>query len=216
MSVPADSGSSDETPSTDSGSLLAQTQFTRWFRWHLAAALAVFFASAFGGYAVLSAFSIDDIAALVPQDTPLATEDIDFFFIMFNNLRVLFMTLAGVLTGGLISLFILFSNGAIIGAVVSVAVKQTSWAWILAALLPHGVLELSAFFIAASIGMRVPHRLVRYLLGWDETPLTKVELFEIGVLTVVLVLMIVVAAWIEIYVTPDVISWVGGPEVDVG
>ena len=66
--------------------------------------------------------------------------------------------------------------------------------------------------MAASIGLRVPHRFVRYLLGWDERPLSRVELFELAVISVLLVAMIVVAAYIEVYVTLDVVEWVGGPD----
>lgn len=213
MSVPAEANSADESLGSKIGSLHRQARYTRWFRWHLAAALAVFFASAFGGYAIFGSLSIDDLIALMPQDSPLANVDIDFAFIMFNNLRVLLMVLLGSITGGLLSLFVLFTNGIIVGAVVGIVVQQTSWAVILAALLPHGILELSAFFMAAAIGLRVPHRIVRYLLGWDETPLTRVEAFEILVLGVVLVAMIVVAAWIEVNVTPRIIEMVDGGEV---
>jgi uncharacterized membrane protein SpoIIM required for sporulation len=75
------------------------------------------------------------------------------------------------------------------------------------------VIELSAFFTAAAVGLRVPHRTARYLTGYDETPLTRVEAFELVVLGVVLVVMIVVAAWVEVTVTPEVVRMVGGAEV---
>jgi uncharacterized membrane protein SpoIIM required for sporulation len=131
---------------------------------------------------------------------------------MFNNLRALALMFLGSVTGGALSLFGLFVNGVLVGAVVGVAVKGTSWAVVLAALLPHGVIELSAFFVAAAVGLRVPHRLLRYLLGYDETPLTRTELVELAVIGAVTVVMIVVAAWIEVNVTPSVIEWVGGPD----
>ncbi|MFC7195765.1 stage II sporulation protein M [Halosimplex aquaticum] len=107
-------------------------------------------------------------------------------------------------------MFGLVVNGAVVGAVVSFAVRQTSWAVVLAALLPHGILELSAFFMAASIGLRVPHRVLRWLLGWDETPLSRVELVELAAISLLLVAMIAVAAWIEVNVTLDVVEWVAG------
>jgi stage II sporulation protein M len=185
-----------------------QARYGRWFRWHLVAALAVFFASAFGGYAILGAFPIEDLQSLVPSESPLP--EFAFVPIMLNNLRALLLMFLGSVTGGLLSLFGLFVNGALVGGVVGVVVKQTSWAVILAALLPHGIIELTAFFMAAAIGLRVPHRIARYLTGYDERPLTRVEGFELVVLGALMVVMIVVAAWIEVNVTPEVVRMVGG------
>lgn len=186
-------------------------QFTRWFRWHLAAALFVFFASAFAGYAVFGALPVEDLAELIPNDTSLP--ELAFVPIMLNNLRALLLMFLGTITGGLLSLFGLFVNGLVVGAVVGITVQETSWVVILAALLPHGVIELTAFFMAAAIGLRVPHRIARYLTGYDETPLTRAELVELGILSVAMVVMIVVAAWIEANVTPSVIEWAGGGDV---
>ena len=225
MSADRDRGETDaqsEDGAVESGgrrslrALHREARYTRWFRWHLVAALAVFFASAFAAYAVVGSIPVAQLEALIeeaqagmPADSPLP--ELAFVPLLANNLRALLLIGLGTVTGGLLSLFGLVVNGALVGAVVSVVVRQSSWAVILALLLPHGVLELSAFFAAASIGLRVPHRVVRYLLGWDETPLSRVELYELAVIGVVLVVMIVVAAWIEVYLTRDVAEWVLGP-----
>jgi len=187
-----------------------QASYGRWFRWHLAAALAVFFFSAFAGFAIVGSLPIEDLMSAIPNDSPLP--EFTFPAIMFNNLRALLLMFLGAVTGGLLSVFGLFVNGALVGGVVAIVGTQTSAAVILAALAPHGVIELSAFFMAAAVGLRIPHRLARYLTGYDETPLSRVEAFELVVLGVVMVVMIVVAAWIEVNVTPDVVRWVGGPD----
>ncbi|WP_415382834.1 stage II sporulation protein M [Halosimplex sp. TS25] len=188
---------------------------TRWFRWHLVAALALFFASAFAAYALVGTIPIEQLEALLgdvqaelPNDGPLP--ELAFVPLLVNNLRALLLIGLGAVTGGALSVFGLVVNGALVGAVVSFAVRQTSWAIVLAALLPHGVLELPAFFMAASIGLRVPHRVLRWLLGWDETPLSRVEFVELAVISVLLAAMIAVAAWIEVNVTLDVVEWVAG------
>lgn len=191
-----------------------RTRFRRWFGWHLAAALAVFFACAFAGYAVLGALPIEDLMGVVPNESPLP--EFAFVPIMLNNLRALLLMGLGAVTGGLLTLFGLAVNGVIVGGVVGIVIEEASWVVILAALLPHGIIELSAFFVAAAIGLRVPHRLARYLTGYDETPLSRVELFELAVIGIVLVIMIVVAAWIEVNVTPDVVRMVGGEEIISG
>jgi len=194
-------------------SMHRQANYRRWFGWHLGAALALFFASAYAGYAVIGAFPVDQLSQLAPGNSPLADVEFTFPSITFNNLRALLLMFLGSITAGLLSVFGLFVNGLLVGAVVAIVIEQTSWAVILAALMPHGVIELSAFFVAAAIGLRIPHRIARYLLGYDEQPLTKVEAFELVVIGVVLAAMIVVAAWIEVNVTPDVVRWVGGEEI---
>jgi stage II sporulation protein M len=211
MSVPADT---DSAWGAESDSVYSELKFTRWFRWHLPVSLAIFFGTAFAGYAVFGSIPAEGLSEVVPGDSPFPdAEDITFPFIMFNNLRALLLIGMGAVTGGLLSVFGLFVNGLLVGAVIGLVIQETSWTFVLAALLPHGVIELSAFFMAASIGLRVPHRLARYLMAYDETPLTRTELVELAVLSVVMVVMIVVAAWIEVNVTPDVIEWVGGPSV---
>lgn len=219
----ADGGGRDRDEGDSDGrrslrELHREARFTRWFRWHLVAALVVFFGSAFAAYAVVGSIPVAQLEALIeeaqagmPADSPLP--ELAFVPLLLNNLRALLLIGLGTITGGLLSLFGLVVNGAIVGAVVSVVVRQTSWAVILSLLLPHGVLELSAFFAAAAIGLRVPHRFVRYLLGWDETPLSRVELYELAVIATLLVVTIVVAAWIEVYLTRDVAEWLLGPGV---
>ncbi|WP_436906577.1 stage II sporulation protein M [Halosimplex marinum] len=212
-------GGPESNDGTSGGSIRAlhrEARFTRWLRWHLVAALVVFFGSAFAAYAVVGSIPVAQLEALIeqlqaeaPADSPLP--ELAFVPLLVNNLRALLLIGLGAVTGGLLSLFGLVVNGVIVGAVVSVVVRQTSWAVILALLLPHGVIELSAFFVAAAVGLRVPHRVVRYLLGWDEKPLTRVELYELAVIGAVLVVMILVAAWIEVYLTRDVAEWLLGP-----
>jgi stage II sporulation protein M len=219
MSVPADTDSATESNANSDGWLsfgdpdpaYTEYRFTRWFRWHLAVALFVFFGTAFAGYAVFNAIPLEGLSELVPGDSPLPDVEFTFPAIMFNNLRALFLMGMGAVTGGVLSMFGLVVNGLLVGVVVGVVVQQTSWAVILAALLPHGIIELTAFFMAAAIGLRVPHRIVRYLFAWDETPITRTELVELAVLSGIMVVMIVVAAWIEVNVTPEVIEMVGGP-----
>lgn len=212
MSVLPDTDSKGWFPGGEPDPAYSEFKLTRWFRWHLAVALAVFFGTAFGGYALFGAIPIEGLSEVIGGESPLGDVEFTFPGIMFNNLRALFLMGMGAVTGGLLSMFGLVVNGLLVGAVVGLVIQQTSWAVILAALLPHGVIELTAFFMAASVGLRVPHRIVRYLLAWDETPVTRTELLELAVLSVVTVVMIVVAAWIEVNVTPEVIEMVGGPD----
>ncbi|WPX08892.1 stage II sporulation protein M [Anaerocellum danielii] len=74
-----------------------------------------------------------------------------FLAILKNNMRVyLILITAGTLTFGLISLFVLLSNGFIVGAVATISAKQTSLAKTLLLILPHGIFEIAAFLIGSA------------------------------------------------------------------
>jgi stage II sporulation protein M len=187
-----------------------RASYTRWFGRYLLVALVAFFGSALMGYVVVDAIPLEQLRALVPDESVLP--EFSTVAIALNNLRVLALLAGGLLTMGLIAVLVLFVNGLVVGAVVALAVQQSSWFVILAALLPHGVLELPAFWLAAAITFRFAYRVLRYALGYDGTPLTRVEAYELVVLFAVLTLVIVVAAWVEVNVTPEVVRWVAGPD----
>jgi uncharacterized membrane protein SpoIIM required for sporulation len=66
------------------------------------------------------------------------------------------------------------------------------------------VLELPAFWLVGAVALRVVHRLVRYLRGLDDAALTRREAVEAGALVVAAAVLVVVAAWVEVAVTPAV------------
>ncbi|HUA14458.1 MAG TPA: stage II sporulation protein M [Verrucomicrobiae bacterium] len=80
--------------------------------------------------------------------------------IMTNNMSVSFMTFAAGITAGLGTLYLLFFNGMMLG-VIGVACGTHDmgialWSFVL----PHGVLELPAIFIAGGAGLRLAQALM--------------------------------------------------------
>jgi uncharacterized membrane protein SpoIIM required for sporulation len=75
--------------------------------------------------------------------------------IMTNNLSVTFLTFAGGITAGVITLWLTFFNGVLMG-VIATACQQAHmsrdlWSFVC----PHGALELPAIFIASGAGLRL-------------------------------------------------------------
>lgn len=80
--------------------------------------------------------------------------------IMINNIRVSFATVAGGITGGLATTYIMLLNGVMIGSI-SALVGQNNlafpfWAFVF----PHGSLELPAIFLASGAGFLIARALV--------------------------------------------------------
>jgi stage II sporulation protein M len=122
--------------------------------------------------------------------------------IFFNNsLKTLLAILMGPLLG-LAPIIFLIVNGAILGAVVPVAVESKGL-WIsIMTIVPHGIFELPAIFLGTSIGLKLGLHPFRRLAGKADSTLVA----ELGhglrlFLSVILPLLLLAAA-IEVFVTP--------------
>ncbi len=90
----------------------------------------------------------------------LGSEPIASSQIMVNNLAVAFRTVAGGMTAGLFTLYALFFNGLLIGAIATL-VGQNNLAWpFWAFVFPHGSLELPAIFLAGGAGLLIARALL--------------------------------------------------------
>lgn len=189
--------------------LLRRVDLRRWFGPHLLLAVALFGLAAVAGWAVARPFA--------PVPGPETTLDLSLLpdrftvgTIFLHNLRVAVITALGVVTLGLASAAALLLNGFLVGFVYAAAAAVLSAPVALALILPHAVFELPAFWIVAAAAFRVNHRGLRYLLGADDTVLTRQELVELGVVFGLAVALLAVAAWVEVTVTPGFGRFVSG------
>jgi len=79
---------------------------------------------------------------------PLASSNI-----MVNNISVSFSAVAGGITGGIFTIYILVFNGLLIGSIATLVAENNLaypfWAFVF----PHGALELPAIFFAGGAGL---------------------------------------------------------------
>jgi uncharacterized membrane protein SpoIIM required for sporulation len=124
--------------------------------------------------------------------------------IMVNNIMVTFLAFALGITAGIGTVGILALNGLSIGSVISLCVKY-KFTPILVFVAAHGVLELSAIFIAGGAGL-----LIGKALLMPEELTRKQALIVNGRMAVQLILgcipMLVVAGLIEGFLSPSNIS----------
>lgn len=121
--------------------------------------------------------------------------------ILINNIYVAFFCFAWGALFGIGTVYTLFVNGAMIGSLAAlyqqIGGNYVFWAYIL----PHGIIELTAIFIAGSAGLSlayhffVPGELTRYQSFKKEGKVTIKLIF--GVIP-----LFIIAAMIEGYVTP--------------
>lgn len=90
----------------------------------------------------------------------VGTEPLASTNIMINNLSVSFRVVSGGITGGLLTIYMLFFNGLLMGGVSSLVSQNhlsfPFWAFVF----PHGALELPAIFLAGGAGLMLAKALL--------------------------------------------------------
>src|SRR3989454_1040672 len=81
-------------------------------------------------------------------------------WIITNNITVSFGTFVGGLTGGLLTAWLLFTNGMMLGLVLGLFKNYQAMNYLLTFVLGHGVLELTAIFISAGAGFRLAKAII--------------------------------------------------------
>ena len=125
--------------------------------------------------------------------------------IMTNNIKVAILAFAGGITFGILTVYLLIYNGIIIGALAALfwhhGKAYDFWAYIV----PHGMIELTAIFIAGGAGLLMGYKL--FVPG----PFSRgYQLKEHGKRSVQLLLgtipLFIIAGIIEGFITPAAIS----------
>jgi uncharacterized membrane protein SpoIIM required for sporulation len=81
-------------------------------------------------------------------------------WIITNNITVSFGTFVGGLTGGLLTAWLLFTNGLMLGLVLGLFQNYQAMNYLLTFVLGHGVLELTAIIISAGAGFRLAKAII--------------------------------------------------------
>ncbi len=126
--------------------------------------------------------------------------------ILINNLETCILLFLGGASFGIITILIMSLNGIVIGAIVQMVLKDHSPAFIAAALLPHGIFEIPGFILAGALGILFSQALVSEYYGQGDAAGEAARLSRMFFTTVLP--LIVVAAIVEAFITPQVIQLV--------
>ncbi len=161
------------------------------------------FGLGWGIVATLSSSTDSTFASSVEQGSPpldIPAPGPLFVMIAGRNLTVLAFLLSGLLTFGLMSATVLAHNGFALGGLIRNSLAMGMEPKVLAALiLPHGVLELTAFVLAGALGLR------GWSLGREAMRSGRWDFAGVRTTTVVSVTAVVVAAVIESTMTRHIL-----------
>ncbi len=146
----------------------------------------------------------EDIAAfeeLADFVTPLP-QALIFVFIFIKNVLVILMSFVLSPFLCLVPVIALFINGGIIGLVSTSVIQEKSLGYLLAGLLPHGILEFPALIMGEAVALSFGTAVILALFKKERRDLLLPNLRRNLRYLVIALILLLPAAIIETYVTP--------------
>ncbi|MEK5323012.1 stage II sporulation protein M [Aeribacillus sp. FSL M8-0254] len=156
--------------------------------------LLLFFGGMAGGYL----FRIDAVRG----DLNYIQADVED--LLFNNIKASLVIASGLLSLGIPTVIFLITNGLIVGSSIQQQLELgLSISSIFVKLIPHGIFEIPAILISGIIGLKGVSIIIEYFrTSLSAKQLIKQTLFEIALLTSIILIFLTLAAIIEWYITP--------------
>lgn len=148
---------------------------------------------------VLMGVAKDQVFDAIVGDEPFTM----FIRIFLNNLGASFLIFLGGASLGIVTFLVLAANGLFAGAIIEVVRSEQGLAYVAAAVLPHGLLEIPAFLFAGALGFLLAEALLQEWQGTGDAAARGMELGRLFVCTVIPILAL--AAFIESFITPVVV-----------
>lgn len=143
-----------------------------------------------------------EVARQIMGDNPYEL----FIKLFFNNLEACILLFLGGASFGILTIFIMSLNGIVIGAIMEIVHADHSAAFVVAAILPHGIFEIPAFIISGALGILLAQSLINEWYNGQDTAIEAKKLARIFILYVLP--LVAVAACVEAFITPVVIHLV--------
>jgi len=125
-----------------------------------------------------------------------------FLYFLTNNLKLVALLISGSVLFGVPTFLNLLANGIFVGSVIKSAILlRDEFLEFILLILPHGIFEIPGIIIAGAAGFKIPYEIIPYLAGKKEEILTKEDIKEYFTLALISIILIVIAAWIEAYIT---------------
>lgn len=151
---------------------------------------------------LFAALGVEDASQLFPENITAAT-------ILFNNTRAAVVLVLGALSLGVVTAIVLVFNGVLVGYVAGAAAAERGIGVVLLAIVPHGIVELPAIFVAGAVAFRVVHVTALRVVGRRDVVLGRDGWRRTGLLLGATWTALVVAAIVEFHVTTRILEAAG-------
>ena len=126
--------------------------------------------------------------------------------IFLNNLQACLLIFLGGASLGAVTVFILSTNGIVIGSIIEVVREKQGIDLILAAIVPHGVFEIPSFILSGALGFLLAKALHEEWQGRGDAASSAAQYGRVFV--VFILPLILLAAVVEAFITPQIINLV--------
>lgn len=157
--------------------------------------------------------SLSELGEMLSWVASLNMVEIMILIFVNNTLKAFMAIVLGVFIG-IFPLYFVAYNGYFIGLVVYDAIQKYSVFYVIAAILPHGIIELPVILFSSAIGIRIGTAVVKALV-YGDAPFTGRSRYSavwlelksgVSFFRHLLLPLLFVAAVIESVVTPAVVS----------
>ena len=187
-------------------------EYFRSSKRYILAATAVFIGSFFAGILISANYpdASGNVLKLLKESFGNITA-LDPFGMMIeifkNNLRNSFAALILGIGFGIIPFMFASINGLVLGILVEFFLKAKGVPFVIAAILPHGIIELPVILMSVGIGLRLGHAAYRSVLGL-RTMKDFLDELKQGIFFYARIIapLLLLAALVESYITPLIIS----------
>jgi len=139
-------------------------------------------------------------------EIPLFVRSAASTFILTNNIKVMFLTFAGGVTAGLLTFYVLLSNGLHMGALFGLLQVHGMSGKLAEFVVAHGFIELSVIFFIGGVGLYIGDGLLRP--GLQSRRDALMERTMTGVRAVLgCIPLLIVAGIIEGFLSPSILPW---------
>lgn len=163
---------------------------------------------AFGAWSTMADPTVGEEILTVLKDSIMG-EVLDSSSIMMavtlflNNLQACILMFLGGASFGLLTVFIISTNGLIIGSVLEMVRQEHSLMYVAAAIVPHGLFEIPAFLISGALGLMLARALWSEWEKGEDAAARAQVLGRTFVLAVVP--LVAIAAGVEAFITPEIL-----------
>ncbi len=132
-----------------------------------------------------------------------------FWGIFLNNLMASIIIFFGGLIFALPSMISCYSNFLILGVTFRIFWKSAGLLKIFSSILPHGIFELPAVFIAFILALNIAIQIVRSILSIESPGFSKIFKRSLMIYIKIVIPLLLIAAFIEVYLTPRILKYLG-------
>ena len=110
---------------------------------------------------------------------------------------------------GIVPIIFVGGNGIILGLIANEVSKQQGIIFVLAALVPHGIIEIPMILISAGLGLRLGYFMYLSLRG-ERKDMRSELAGSLRIYMRLIMPLLFVSALVETFVTPVIVMWVSG------